>query len=134
MEVTEADVQRIPPRNVRVPLDEFARVWVEAGHRAAADRDWYASGVSMTCRWMAHGSIELNGRRLPASAPVTRRKDRAYEELIEAEVLAAEKLALQRPVPAWLAERPGWCEAVCATLRWAWRHSGPPPLQLPAVH
>ena len=24
--------------------------------------------------------------------------------------------------------RPGWCEAIVATLRWAWRHEGPAPL------
>jgi hypothetical protein len=29
--------------------------------------------------------------------------------------------------------RPGWCEGVRATLRWAWRHQGPPPLPLPVV-
>lgn len=130
VQVTEADLARIPRRNVRVPVAEFAQVWVEAGRRTA-HQDWYAAGVAMTCRWMAHGVIELNGRRVPADAPVSHRSSRAYEELIEAELLAAEKLALQRPVPAWLAQRPGWCEAVCATLRWAWRRNGPPPLRVP---
>lgn len=133
MEVTEADIARIPRTNLRVSVDEFVRVWVEAGRRSSAG-DWYAAGVAMTCRWMARGVVEWNGRREPASAPVTQRSERAYEELIEAELLAAEKLAMRRPVPAWLAARPGWCEAVCATLRWAWRRSGPPPLQLPAPH
>jgi hypothetical protein len=30
MEVTEKDVERIPLRNLRVPLDEFVTVWAEA--------------------------------------------------------------------------------------------------------
>lgn len=104
---------------------------IEAGRRTT-HQDWYAAGLATTCRWMAHGVLELNGRRVPVDAPVSHRSSRAYEELIEAELLAAEKLALQRPVPAWLAQRPGWCEAVCATLRWAWRRNGPPPLRVPA--
>lgn len=130
VEVTAADIARIPRTNLRVPVEEFAQVWVEAGRRSAGG-DWYAAGVAMTCRWMARGTVELNGRHTPVWAPVTNRSARAYEELIEAELLAAETLALRRPVPAWLAARPGWCEAVCATLRWAWRRSGPPPVPLP---
>ena len=54
----------------------------------------------------------------------------AYEELIEEEYLAAQDLEQRRPD---LAARPGWCEGVRATLRWAWRAEGPPPLELPAT-
>ena len=49
-------------------------------------------------------------------------------ELIEEECLAAELLLWRRPVPRWVAERPGWLEAIVATLDWAWRRSGRPPL------
>ncbi|WP_328304475.1 hypothetical protein [Actinomycetospora sp. NBC_00405] len=50
----------------------------------------------------------------------------AYEELIEAEFLAAERLEETRP--HLVRSRPGWCEGIRATLRWAWRREGPPPL------
>lgn len=54
----------------------------------------------------------------------------AYEELIEVEYLAAEQLDVRRPdLPA---SRPGWCEGIRATLRWAWRRSGPAPLPIPS--
>lgn len=128
MQVTEADIARIPRRNVRVPVDEFARMW-----RAAEQNDehsWYRAGVAMTCRWMATATVRPDsGRWYPAFAPVTHKSGRAYEELIEAEYVAAEKLDMNRPW--WLSNRPGWIEAVCATLRWAWCRSGPPPLSLP---
>ncbi|WP_089299625.1 hypothetical protein [Haloechinothrix alba] len=140
MEVTEQDIARIPRGNVRVPVAEFVEVW-RAGERrneeqtARGVRDWYAAGVIMTCRWMATATVRPNdGRRwYPARAPVTSRTRGAYEELIEAEFLAAEKLAMKQPRPAWLAKRVGWIEAVCATLRWAWRRSGPAPLELDAA-
>jgi len=51
---------------------------------------------------------------------------KAYEELIEAEFLAAEQLAWRRP--DLVEHRPGWCEGIAATLRWAWRRNGPAPL------
>lgn len=137
VEVTDADVAATPPRNVRVPLSDFVAVW-----RAASDRDhdatqggegWYAAGVAMTCRWLATAPSRLaNGLAESTPAPVTRRTVVAYEELIEAEFLAAERLEEIRPDLARL--RPGWCEGVQATLRWAWRRQGPPPFdaQLPA--
>jgi hypothetical protein len=61
---------------------------------------------------------------------VSGREVLAYEELIEAEYLAAEQLG-QR-CPDLLEHRPGWCEAIAATLRWAWRHEGPVPLPVQA--
>lgn len=139
MDVTDTDIARIPRRNVRVPVDEFAHVWLAAERRSAEQGargvwDWYAAGVAITCRWM--GTAIVRSERFghhPAPAPVTRRKNQAYEELIEAEFLAAEKLDMRRPRPAWLADRMGWSESICATLRWAWRRSGPAPLQLETV-
>jgi hypothetical protein len=138
MEVTDADVARIPATNIRISRTEFGAVWAQAericheqGQRGITD--WYAAGVAVSCEWLATAVVRSStGRRYPARSPVTRRTERAYEELIEAEYLAAEKLAARSPRPAWLEDRPGWTEAIRATLRWAWRHSGPPPL--PADH
>jgi hypothetical protein len=129
VEVTEADVARIPQTNLRVPRAEFVAVWAAAEQRCAAD--WYAAGVAVTCRWLATATVRpATGRPYVAYAPVTGRTARAYEELIEAEYLAAERLDLRHPRPQWLAERPGWVEGIAATLRWAWRRTGPPPIHL----
>ena len=129
VKVTEAEVARIPSTNLRVPRVEFVGVWIAAERRVS--HDWYALGVAMTCRWLATAIVRaFDGRWLPARAPVTDRTGRAYEELIEAEYLAAERLDLRRPRPLWLVEMPGWIEGVCATLRWAWRRTGSPPLRV----
>lgn len=135
--MTEAHVDRIPPGNLRVPRIEFAAVWraAERQGREQGERDvtdWYAGGVALTCRWLA-GTVAMTrtGRQLPAAAPVTNRSVRAYEELIEAEYLAAEQLDVRQP--DLVASRPGWCEGIQATLRWAWRREGPPPLPLPEL-
>jgi hypothetical protein len=137
VEVTELDIARIPVRNLRVPRAEFAAVWAAAKRRCheQADRgvtDWYVGGIAATCQWMASAIVRTRtGRRLRAYSPVTERTDTAYEELIEAEYLAAELIEVRQPTLA--AARPGWCEAVRATLRWAWRRNGPPPIPLPAT-
>ena len=90
MQVTEAHIVRIPPTNVRVPRAEFAAVW--AAVEREVSRDWYALGVAMTCRWLASTAVQAyDGRWYQAYAPVTKRSARAYEELIEAEYLAAEE-------------------------------------------
>lgn len=131
MEVTEDVVARIPPGNLRVPRAEFAVVWAaaerlnrEAGERRALS--WYPAGVAVTCRWLAGAIVEDRFGRRPAESPVTNRSARAYEELIEAECLAAELLPNRRP---GLARRqPGWSDGVRVTLSWAWRRQGPPPL------
>jgi len=118
-----------PVRNLRVPRAAFAAVWAAAEQDAS--RDWYALGVAMTCRWLANAVVRPDiGPAYVAHAPVTERTARAYEELIEAEYLAAEKLDQRRPRPQWLLDEPGWIEGVCATFHWAWRRVGPPPIQL----
>jgi len=138
MEVSEEVVARIPVGNLRVPRAEFATVWAAAERlsREQGERgltDWYAGGVAVTCRWLAGAVVQTQmGRRYPAFSPVTDRSVRAYEELIEAEFLAAESLDLRRP--DLVESRPGWCEAVRSTLGWAWRHDGPAPLAVSAVH
>lgn len=135
MEVTENDIERIPVRNLRVPLAEFVAVWV-AAERLASDQaeqrvtDWYTGGVIVTCRWLARAVVRpSSGPRYLARPPVSRRDERAYEELIEAEYLAAELLDVRRP--DLVESRPGWCEAVQSTLRWAWRRTGPAPVDVP---
>lgn len=138
VEVTDALIAAIPPGNLRVPRAEFAAVWASAelqnreqGARGIAD--WYAGGVAATCRWLAHTTfISYNGRRRLAYAPVTHRSAPAYEELIEAEYLAAETLDVR--CPDLVETQPGWCEGIRATLRWAWRRQGPPPFPAPVLH
>ena len=133
VEVTAGDIARVPLGNIRVPRADFAAVRTAAERTARSD--WPTFGVAQTCRWIAHSrGTAFNGRTPMAHAPVTERSRLAFEELIEAEYLAAEKLAAREPRPAWLQERPGWIEAVCATLRWAWARTGPPPLPLDDGH
>ncbi|SFW50336.1 hypothetical protein [Amycolatopsis australiensis] len=134
MELTGRDFDRIPRGNVRVPVVEFARLWLAA--EQALDREptnWTFFGVAQTCRWLAGATVRRVGQapRL-ADAPITRRFGVAHDETIEAEFLAAEKLLWRRPVPAWLAERPGWLPAIVATLAWARGRSGTPPIDVPA--
>ena len=132
VEVTENDVERIPLRNLRVPLEEFVAVWMAAEQLAAAQAeqrvtDWYIGGVVVTCQWIARAVVQpTSGPRRLARSPVSRRTAAAYEELLEAEYLAAELLDIRRP--DLLKHRPGWGEGIRATLRWAWRRSGPPPI------
>lgn len=131
MDVTAAVVARVPVQNVRVPAGEFGAVWAAAEHRSASQAargitDWYAGGVVLTCRWLAGAVVtDRTGRRRLPRSPVTERIVTAYEELIEAEYVAAETLDIARPD---LVEfRPGWCDGIRATLRWAWRCNGPAP-------
>lgn len=126
----DIDTARVRAGNVRVPHQEFFAIWREARDvESAADgaHDWYAAAVALTCRWMAATPLQtaLCGG-LPRS-PATERACLANEDLIEAEWRAAQQLELHRPE---LASRPGWCDGVRATLRWAWRQEGPAPLQL----
>jgi hypothetical protein len=139
VDVSAADIARIPPANLRIPLGEFAALWVTAERLCDEQTrrgltDWYAAGVAVTCEWLAGATVRTDaGPWFPAHSPVTKRTARAYEESIEAEYLEAQKLDMRRPRPVWLQRRPGWSEAICATLRWAWRRSGPPPLELDAT-
>ncbi|MEJ2862588.1 hypothetical protein [Actinomycetospora flava] len=134
MKVTDADMGAVPSRNVRVPRQDFLLTWLAASERAdelaaSGVTDWYVGGVATTCRWLATAPSRLpNGLVDPTPAPATRRTALAYEELIEQEFLAAERLAEQRP--DLVESRPGWCEGVLATLRWAWRREGPAPVNV----
>jgi hypothetical protein len=130
MDVTDADVARIPPRNLRVPRAEFVAVWAAAErHLSEHPKDWYGAGVAVTCRWLANATVRTkSGPWRKEPAPVSEREASAYEELIEAECLAAEKTLIRRP--RWMAYRPGWVEGILATLCWAWRRSGPAPIDV----
>ena len=134
MRVTEADVARIPAANIRVPRAEFAALWIAAERHcdeqgAGGVTDWYAGGIAATCQWMAAAVFRPeSGPRQDAAAPATGRSTRAYEEIIEAECLTAERLLAKHPRPRSLDRRPGWMEGVVATLHWAWHGYGEPPL------
>ncbi|GAA4963046.1 hypothetical protein GCM10025792_00980 [Pseudonocardia tropica] len=134
MRVTERDVDRIPPGNLHVPRRDFGLLWAAAEQRseeqgARGVTDYAAGAVAITCRWLAVATVDgPGGRRRPASAPITSTSRTAQEELIEAEYLAAETLAARPAPPDWLARQPGYLAAVCATLRWAWRGVGSPPV------
>jgi hypothetical protein len=135
MELTGRDFDKIPQRNLRVPVVDFARLWLAAEQQYAADRqNWAAFGVVETCRWLACATVRPpnDGPWYLPHAPVTSRTGRAHEEVIEAETLAAEVLLFRRPVPTWLEKRPGWLPAVLQTLVWAWRRSGVPPIDVHA--
>lgn len=128
------DVAAIPPGNLRVPRDEFVAVW-KAASAYAEDQaehdvtDWYNLAVALTCRWLATAPMRpRTGVHRLTRSPATKRARVAYEELIEAEYLAAETLELRRPDIA--EHEPGWCEGVRATLRWSWRRSGPRPIEV----
>jgi hypothetical protein len=139
VELTARVIDEIPGGNLRVPRSEFVAVWAEAERlceeqrkRGSSGDGWYAVGVANTCRWLAGATVIFNyphgPKARPASAPVTRREARAHEELIEAEVLAVERMAIRHP--RGVVEEPGWLQAVEATLKWVWRGSGVPPLEI----
>lgn len=137
--MTADDIARIPLGNLRVPREEFVALWT-AAERASAEQsergviDWRSSGVAQSCAWLAGAPLRLGtGAVVPRRSPVTERTASAYEELIEAELIAAERLAMRTPRPQWVSNRPGWIEAVCATLKWVWRHGGPVSLPAAAV-
>jgi hypothetical protein len=131
--ITGRDFDKIPPRNVHVPVVDFARLWLAAEQQYDRDKTWVAYGVVETCRWLACTTVRpASGPWRMPSAPVTQRFGLAHEETIEAEALAAEVLLFRNPAPAWLATRPGWLPAVVTTLAWAWRRSGKPPIDVHA--
>ena len=134
MEVRDVDVAGIPAGNIRVTRDEFAAVWraaaaLDAARATHGVTDWYAGAVVVTCRWLATAPTRsAQGPGRLTRSPATKRARVAYEELIEAEYVAAETLEQRRPDIA--EHEPGWCEGVRATLRWAWRRSGQPPVEV----
>ena len=95
--VTEADIARIPVGNVRVTRAEFGAVWAAAEDRTRPRDEgmsgWFTAGVAVSCRWLASAVVEsVPVAGALAMSPVGKREVRAYEGLIEAEFLAAERL------------------------------------------
>ena len=134
MEVTARAVEAIPRGNLHVSRDEFVALWRLVEHLGEVNpADWYAAGVRATCRWLACAAIRsiVGGWEL-AWAPVTRRSRLAHEELIEAELFAAELQALRNP--GGIEGRPGWLEGILATLQWAWAGSSVAPLYVPSTN
>lgn len=130
MSPTSSDGARVTVENIGVPRDEFVAVWREAGRRetelvAGQATDWYLGAVVQTCRWMAAEPLRTALCGGLTRSPVTQRSCRARPELIEAECQAAQR---QEHFSPELAARPGWCDGVRATFRWAWRRQGPPPV------
>src|SRR3954454_23630251 len=94
------------PRRVRGGLEDGQRPRGGAGAQGVTD--WYAGGVAVTCRWLATASMRSGaGPGRLTRSPATRRARVAYEELIEAEYLAAESLEERRP--DMVEHEPGWC-------------------------
>lgn len=119
-----ADIERIPIGNLRVPRADFADAWRTAEQLGQSDA--YAAGVAITCRWVACATVVFNGRRGPSYAPITRTSRRAHEELLEREYLAAEKESIR--VSRSADPDRAFVEGATATLRWAWKGQGRPPL------
>lgn len=134
MEVTARAVEDIPHRNLHVSRNDFVALWRLVEHVGeASPADWYVAGVAATCRWLACAAVpSILGGSEPARAPVTRRSSLAHEELIEAELVAAEVQALGNP--GGLDGRPGWLEGIVATLQWAWAGSSVAPLEVPSTN
>jgi hypothetical protein len=126
VEVSAAAVETVPGDNLRVPRSEFGAIWALAEHLGGQPGDGgeYLLSVILTCEWLADQPVPavLPGRvaEMPRS-PLTRRLQRPMAETIESELLSA-----------W-AGRGGRAElarGVAATLEWAWRGSGRPPLDM----
>ena len=134
MEVTARAVEDIPRGNLHVSRDDFVAFWrlvEQVGETRPGD--WYVAGVAATCRWLARAAVPsiVGGWQL-AWAPVTERSGLAHEELIEAELLAAELEAIRHP--GGIEGRPGWLEGIVATLQWAWAGSSVAPLDVPSTN
>ncbi|MEV4260566.1 hypothetical protein [Kribbella sp. NPDC049584] len=135
MELTARDFERIPRGNLHVPVREFARLWWTAERRGDAEEaaglpeDSFLTGVQVTCRWLANAIVTVQrpggSVRQWAHAPITDTSENAYEELVEVETQAAERaVAVSAP------GQPGFEDGALATLAWAWRRSGVPPIEV----
>jgi hypothetical protein len=108
-------------------------VWIEGerilDNHLSRTGDRYIVGVVITCRWLAGADVPgLRGRIQPAWAPITGKTAAAHEELIEAETQTADQWLAD--YPNGMRGKPGWLESIAATLDWAWRGSGTPPLDI----
>jgi len=126
VEVSAEAVATVPGENLRVPLSEFGAVWSLAEHLGGQPGDGgnYLLGVILTCEWLADQPVPslmpARVAEMPRS-PLTRRLQRPMPETIESELLAAYARRDGRPELA---------RGVAATLEWAWRGTGRPPLDV----
>jgi hypothetical protein len=126
VEVSAEAVARVSGENLRVPQAEFGDVWALAERLGGQPGDGgeYLLGVILTCEWLADQPVPsvLPGRagEMPRS-PLGRRLQRPMPETIESELLAAYGRR---------GERPELARGVAATLEWAWRRKGRPPLDV----
>lgn len=131
--VTDREISRIPAGNLRVSRAAFGQLWREVESYAADETARGAStartaGLVLSCRWIACGTTEVNGRRFPAVRPIGQGAQLAFAELIEAEYLAAETAAAGGSGAGRFASKPGYVDSVCVVLRWVWRRNGPRPV------
>jgi len=126
VEVSAEAVAEVPGENLRVSRSEFGAVWALAERLGSQSGDGgdYLLGVILTCQWLADQAVPsvLPNRvaEMPRS-PLTRRLQRPMPETVESELLAA---YARRGARLELAR------GVSATLEWAWRGKGRPPLDL----
>lgn len=85
VDVSAADITKMPAGNVRVPWSEFVALW-QTAERFQDEQvrrgvpDWYGADVVETCRWLANVIVILKtgpGRFAPS--PVTERINVAYD-------------------------------------------------------
>ena len=109
-----------------MPRADFGAVWDLAEQLGSQPRDGgdYLLGVILTCEWLADQPVPslmpARVAEMPRS-PLTRRLQRPMPETIESELLAAY---------ARRGGRPELARGVAATLEWAWRGTGRPPLDV----
>jgi hypothetical protein len=126
VDVSADAVAMVPGEILRVPRPEFGAVWARAEHLGGQPRDGgdYLLGVILTCEWLADQpvpSVLPNTVAEMPRSPITRRLQRPMPETIESELLAAY---------ARRGGRPELARGVAATLDWAWRGKGRPPLDV----
>jgi hypothetical protein len=124
VEVSAEAVAKVPGENLQVSQAEFGAVWALAEHLGgqSGDGGGYLLGVILTCEWLAdqpvHSVLPGRAAEMPRT-PLTRRLQRPMPESIESELLAAY---------VGRGGRPELARGVAATLEWAWRGKGQPPL------
>jgi hypothetical protein len=59
VDVSARDLEKIPARNLRVPVVDFAGLWIAAEREYDQDRSWGTFGVVETCRWLADAASPL---------------------------------------------------------------------------
>jgi len=126
VEVSAEAVANVPGENLRVARAAFGALWSLAEHLGGQPGNGgnYLLGVILTCEWLADQPVPslmpARVAEMPRS-PLTRRLQRPMPETIESELLAAY---------ARRSGRPELARGVAATLEWAWRGKGRPPLDV----